>query len=607
MLCYTGSSHDRGIACRALGVPGMVESTASPFGDLLKRHRLRAGLTQEALAGRARLSVRAISDLERGVNRAPHADTLGLLVGALSLPPGERARFEALGRGRLEGTPAGPRPPARPGRPRQLQGYAPPAIPGWMWDTALPLVGREREVAVLKAHLAGEGPPLLVLAGEPGIGKTRLLQEAASRAIPRSWAVLAGGCGRGAGEPFAPLLQALERHVASRSVAALRAELAGCAWLVRLLPDLPPEALEPLPHWVLPPEQERHLLFKAVGRILANLAGAAGTLLLLDDLQWAGADACDLLASLLRQPPDMPLRVVGAYRDTEVGPEHPLALALAELGDAQLVSQRTLKPLAPPEAQALFLRALSEPGQDGAALAAQVASRAGGVPFYVVSYARSVRGRQSEERATPGVPWDLRQSIRRRVQVLPEAARTLLGTAAVMGRVVPRALLLEAVALPEGEVLDALEQACRAGLLEETGDDAYAFVHDLIREVVEADLGLARRRLLHRQVAQALERGSGRPPLEALAFHFREAGDAARAAIYLEQAGDSASAQFAHAAAAAHYRHLVACLEGLGVPRPTSCVPVRSWAVSWHFAWSSSTPRWQCSTRQRACSAGRAT
>ncbi len=531
-----------------------METTQS-FGEQLREGRLAAGLTQEALAERAGVSARGIQALE-GSESKPQRETARRLAAALGLPASAHPAFlAAAGPAPRRRTVAAPEAPAAP---------LPPTVGPPDLGSRPPLVGRQREVAALEAHLAGKGPPLLLFAGEPGIGKTRLLQEAAPRAIPRGWAVLAGGCSRGTGEPFAPLLQALERHVASRAVAALRAELAGCAWLVRLLPDLPADAIEPLPHWVLQPEQERHLLFKSVSRFLTNLAGAAGTLLLLDDLQWAGADACDLLASLLRQPQDVPLRLVGAYRDTDVGPAHPLVLALAELGEAQLATEHTLGPLAPAEAQALFLQALGEPGQDSEALAAQVASRAAGVPFYLVSYARSVQSRQTEGPTAPGVPWDLRQSIRRRVQALPEATRTLLGTAAVLGRVVPRTRLLAVMGLPEGEVLDAVQHACRAGLLEETADDAYAFVHDLIREVVEADLALGRRRLLHQQVAEALERAPGKPPVEALAYHFREAGDAARAAIYLEQAGDQAAARFADTAAAERYRHLVACLEGLG-------------------------------------------
>src|SRR5262249_45436364 len=129
--------------------------------------------------------------------------------------------------------------------------------------------------------------------------------------------------------PLRPLVGALTRFLANRSLAQQRVDLQGCAWLVRLLPELAGTAVVPAPSWQLPPGQERRLLFGAVVRFLANVAGPAGTLLILDDLQWAGDDALDLLAALVRAPswaPSgsvgslLPLRVVGAYRDTEVAP-----------------------------------------------------------------------------------------------------------------------------------------------------------------------------------------------------------------------------------------------------------------------------------------------
>jgi predicted ATPase len=108
----------------------------------------------------------------------------------------------------------------------------------------------------------------------------------------------------------------------------LRHDLQGCAWLGRLLPELAEQALTPAPGWKLPREQEQRLLFASVGRYLANVAGPSGTLVILDDLQWAGGDALDLLESLVRvsadnsqeesETPDAPLRILGAYRDTEI-------------------------------------------------------------------------------------------------------------------------------------------------------------------------------------------------------------------------------------------------------------------------------------------------
>ena len=131
--------------------------------------------------------------------------------------------------------------------------------------------------------------------------------------------MLQGGCQRRGGqEPYAPLLDALQRHLRGGEPDQLPADLQGCAWLVRLLPELADGPIPPLPPWTLTPEQERRLTGEAVLRFLTNVAGPTGTVLLLDDLQWAGPDALDLLATLARSGAEVPLRIIGAYRDTEV-------------------------------------------------------------------------------------------------------------------------------------------------------------------------------------------------------------------------------------------------------------------------------------------------
>jgi tetratricopeptide (TPR) repeat protein/transcriptional regulator with XRE-family HTH domain len=519
----------------------------APFGTLLKRHRETAGLTQEALAAQAGVSVRGISDLERGVNRAPRPVTLGLLAQALRLTDPERARLEAAA-SRLGGTAAlavrDVEQPFSSGRP--------------------PLVGRAWERSLLEAHLACTGPPLLLFAGEPGIGKSRLLHEAARLGAAAGWRVLLGGCTRRGGQaPYAPLLEALEHHLRSRSPAQLRADLQGCAWLVRLLPELADGPIEELPRWVVSPEQERRLLFRAVDRYLANVAGPTGTLLVLDDLQWAGADALELLVALVRTA-GPPLQVIGAYRATDLAADHPLAVTCAELAEAQLVTLRTLGPLARREAEDLFASLLGSAERVAPAVVAQVVERAGGVPFFLVSYARSLEGEGAEQPAQVGLPWDLRQSLQRRMRALPEAGQALLAAAAVAGRVTPRSLLLAVLARPESEVIEALEQACRAGLLEEVGDDAYGFVHDVIREVAGSDLGQARRAFLHRRTAEALEGRPGAAPAEMLAYHYGRSDVPDRALPYWEQAGDAARDQAAHGAAERYYREAISRLDGLG-------------------------------------------
>jgi len=530
-------------------------SATSPavFGALLKRFRRAAGLTQEALAARAGYSAVYVSMLERG-QRLPLPATVQLLTTALDLSAHDRALLLTAARGQSD--------PSN-------------HTPGWS-PSPQPLIGRERELVAIEAHLVGAGPPVLALAGEPGIGKTRLLQEAAGQGAAYRWRVLRAGCQRRGGqEPYAPLLGAIEQYLRDareREPERLRADLAGCAWLARLLPELAEAGLEPLPAWTVAPEQERRLVAAAVSRFLSNVAGPAGTVLVLDDLQWAGLDALDLLTALVGSAPRAPLRLIVAYRDTEVQPGDPLADMLADLAHAGLVTHLTPAPLTEFDAARLLDRLVQDVAAVQPALRVEVLRRAEGVPFFLVSCAQALRaGHDAGDRsasASAMVPWDVAQSVRQRVAALPEEARALLDSAAVVGRCASRALLVTLAGCPEGDALAMLETACRARLLEEGAED-YLFVHDVIREVIEANLGAGRRAALHRRVAAELEHkwaalGVREEPLEVLAYHYVRGGVEDKAARYLEQAGDRARTQTAHATAEAYYRQAAALLDGLG-------------------------------------------
>jgi tetratricopeptide (TPR) repeat protein/transcriptional regulator with XRE-family HTH domain len=533
----------------------MTTAQITTFGDLLKCYRVAAGLTQEELAERARVSARGISALERGVNRTPRRETLAVLVEALGLSAPDRGALEAAARRRTSHPVSSPLPTA----PRPKAGDRHVGRP--------PFVGRTHELTLLERHLTSAAPPVLLLVGEPGIGKTRLLQEAAERAREQGLAVLAGGCRRGSQDPYAPLLEALETYVQSQPHAQLRADLEGCAWLVRLLPELAETRLVSLPARALAPEQEYRLMFRAVERFLDNVAGPSGALLALDDLQWAGADALDLLLALARVANQSPLRIVGTYRSTEMGARTPLTSALADLAHAGLAKCVELGPLGLQEAQALLAGLLPEHAAEDSLLAERVLRRAGGVPFFLVSCAQAVRAAAGEARTADAVPWDVAQSIRQRVAALPAPAQDLLGAAAVAGQQSPRAVLLALGALLGLEsptALAALDAACRARLLVEESEDTYQFAHDLIREAIEADLSAARRMALHLQVAEAWEQGLAEPPVELLAYHYSRGGDATNAVLYLERAGERALAMRAHAAAEGSYRELVRWLDELG-------------------------------------------
>lgn len=516
------------------------------FGTLLRRYRLAAGLTQEELAERAGISRRSLGDMERGVVHAPRKDTVRLLTEALALALPERAALAEAAR--------------RLGRPVAVASSL--IVP-----SAPPFVGRARELALLERQLAaspaGSAPPLLLLAGEPGIGKSRLLHAAVPRAVAMGWQVLEGGCQRRGGhEPFAPLLDALQRHVDQRPPGQLRADVAGCAWLVRLLPELAAGPIEPLPAWTLSAEQERRLMVTAVAHFLGNVAGPAGTLLLLDDLQWAGRDALDLLAVLVRAAAEVPLRVIGAYRDTEVRPGDALGVMLADLAHAGLAMHHTLGPLTSEEATHLLTGLLVDvAGMETtlAEVAPRVVQRAGGVPFFLVSYARGLQSGGSD-----AVPWDLAQGLRQRMAALPAGAQRVLGVAAVIGRVVERRLLAAVVAGPEDDLLAALDAVCATQFVREEGTNTYRFLHDVIREVVEADLGAARRAALHRRVAEALEGEPGPPPVERLAYHYTHGEVWLKALDYLVQAGDKAAAAYANGDALEFYAQALSACEKLG-------------------------------------------
>ncbi|HWE63957.1 MAG TPA: hypothetical protein VHB98_19760, partial [Chloroflexota bacterium] len=242
---------------------------------------------------------------------------------------------------------------------------------------------------------------------------------------------------------------------------------------------------------------------------------------------------------LARAASEIPLRVVFAYRDTEVRPRDPLAIVLADLAHAELVRHHMVGPLDHRAAEQLLVELVEEPHRESPA-AREAVRRTGGVPFYLVSYAHEMRLQRSRPAQADDLPWNVAHSIRQRVAALPESAQEMLGVASVVGRVAPRSLLSAVVARTDLDVLTALDAAGQARLLVEEGPYDYQFAHDVVREVVEADLGAARRGMLHRLVAEALEARTGAAPRELLAYHYARSDLPDRALPYLAQAAEQA-------------------------------------------------------------------
>ena len=533
----------------------MASPPTVTLSALLRRYRLAAGLTQEELAEKAGLSVNAISTLERGISRMPRRDTIALLADALGLQAAERAMLERAARQRESHTPLAPR-----GHEGSLPAVENP-----------PYVGRAAELAAIDRALGGEGPPLLLIAGEPGIGKSRLLAIAAERARAAGWAVVHGACHRRSdSEPYAPFPAALLRLLSARSPAQQRLDLQGCGWLSRLLPELTEAGILSVPTWTLPPDQERRLIFAAVGQLLVNVARPAGTLLLLDDMQWAGADALALLAALLHgvvasAETPVPLRAVVAYRQSDITPQHALAALIADFAREGLEARLPLGPLAPHEAATLLEALLAE--DPGEAERERMLRIAEGVPYFLVSIADEPGLATATESV---VPWSVGASIQQRMAALAEPAREVVTLVAIAGSVAPRRVVLWAAAAlghDERQCVNALDEAIHARLVAESGDDAYGCAHELIREAVVADLTAARRGFLHRLIGEAIEQLTEPERLQrsgALAWHFARAGIPERALPKALLAGDRAAAVYAHAEAERHYRMALDLARTLG-------------------------------------------
>ena len=311
---------------------GRQAGDAPTCGRLLRRYRAAAGLTQEELAGRAGYSANYLGKLERDLRDLPAA-AAGRLADVLGLADQERSELLAA-RDRRGGS---------PGPPAGL------------------LAGRDAEMAQVRRLLAGAGPPVLLLAGEPGMGKTRLLEEAAGQAPAGGWGLARGGCLRRAQEAYAPLsgalADALGRLPAGERAGAVRR--AGRVDL--LLPDLAPPGGPGAAAGEARPELQRRLLVSAAAGVLRAVAGPAGVLLVLDDLHWAGPDAVDLLAALLAGPGPPALRVIGAYRDSETPGR--LAELVADLARAGLVRVLPLGPLSDAAAGRLLAALARPPGR----------------------------------------------------------------------------------------------------------------------------------------------------------------------------------------------------------------------------------------------------
>jgi DNA-binding SARP family transcriptional activator len=447
----------------------------------------------------------------------------------------------------------------------------PPEIGG---QPTSPLVGRRDEVRALQlwsARQAGtESERVLVVFGDAGIGKTRLLTETAHRAHAGGATVLAGRAPEETLVPYQPFLEAIGHYAFNAPLQDLRAVTRRSgAELGRLIPELRrrlPELGRPEPG---DPETDRYRLFEAVAALLGEISALSPVLVVLDDLHWSDRPSQLLLRHLARAPQASGLRILGAYRPAEPGAEG-FEAALAGLRHERLVRELEVRGLPEPDATELVrLRTLETPS---AAFLRALYAGTEGNPFFIEEMVRHLTdsGVRSHEAGAGdlqrfGLPDGVRGVISRRLERLDDDGLECLKVASVIGRDFDSSLLETVLGFDEERFLRAFEVALDAGLVNESPGEPgrYSFAHPLIRETLYASMSSHRRTRVHRRVGIALERLRD-PPVGALAHHFTRAaepGDAERAIRYALEAGAQATAMVANEEAAEHYGRALEVLE----------------------------------------------
>jgi predicted ATPase/DNA-binding CsgD family transcriptional regulator len=411
------------------------------------------------------------------------------------------------------------------------------------------LVGRTQELAQLGAALerARAGSPAAVLvAGEAGVGKTRLLSEFAARATGTGVRVLTGGCVAvvEAELAYLPLMEALRDLLRQVEPTAVKALLAGDHGdLARLLPELGEADRSPAdPGLADLTGQVR--LFGQLRRLLARLAGQAPVVLMVEDLHWADRSSLQFLAYLIRSMRDEHVLLVATYRNDELPPTHFLHRWVAEQHRTAHVEQVALERFSRAEFSEQLAGILAAPPPP---LVEEIFARSQGNPFLAEELAAlATRGAGAVE-----LPADLRGLLLARVSDCSPAAQVVLRLAAAAGRRVSDQVLGAAAGMPSDELQAALRELVDRHLLVVGPDtESYAFRHALLQEAVYAELLPGERARLHATVASAIsevmtEDAAGQPAAAAeLAVHWYHAHElpkalawSARAAAQAERAG----------------------------------------------------------------------
>jgi DNA-binding SARP family transcriptional activator/tetratricopeptide (TPR) repeat protein len=454
-------------------------------------------------------------------------------------------------------------------------------------------VGREQELGrlrdVLEGALSGSGR-LVMLSGEPGIGKTRTAIELAAYAEEQGARVLWGRCyEREGAPPYWPWLQAIRAYVNGRDLGALRSELGSQAATVA---EIVPEVRERLSDLELPPvpsdpSEARFRLLDSVASFLKRASHAQPLVIVLDDVHGADAGSLLLLEFVARELAEAHLLLIGTYLDVELTRGHPLAETLAELTRERLFERVSLRGLTEEEV-ARFIEAtigLPPPRE----LARAVHRQAEGNPLFMTEVVRLLVQEQAltEEPLDEARDWSLRlpegvkQVIGRRLDRLSPECNHVLRLASVIGREFSLGQLATLIDDRSGdELLTLIEEALTSHVVEELPESVgtYRFTHTLVQETLVEELSTTRRVRLHARVGEALEQFYG-DEVDAhaaeLAHHFAESETvlgSLKLIRYSRIAGESALAAHAYDQGLTAFKQALAAKEGQPMDDETAAI-----------------------------------
>jgi hypothetical protein len=412
-------------------------------------------------------------------------------------------------------------------------------------------IGRQPELAELHALLeeamTGREQRVALVGGDPGMGKTTLLEGLAAEAGEAGVRTVWGRCWEGGGTPpYWPWIQVLRACVAAMRAQGAQLD-ADLAELGPLVPELAASGPPPAP----PGHHDRSTLFQAVARLLGR-AGGEGLIVALDDLHGADEGSLQLLRYLARQQTRAPLLIVGTYRVREVVASRPHQLALGAV--AKHGPTMRLRGLSPDDVAVL----LAASGAAVRGRAHEVHRVTDGNPFLVREAARLLAAG-----ADTVLPAEARAVVAAHVEALDPALREVLAAAAVLGSEFPLGLLTAVAGMAGDDLLNVLARAEELQVIEAVGLGRWSFVHSLLRDSLLKAVDGARRRSLHARAAEILQAAYGDEAGAEVAYHFIEARDA-RAADAAARAARSAAAALAVEDAAAWYRKALDALAWAG-------------------------------------------